>query len=373
MPPKRSSRATADRTDRDRCNMTRKQLVASITLTVCGLAIALIAGEAIVWLVRPTEYLYPRYQVSPEYGLIPFSNVVMVHGVPRQFEFHYTTNSERCRGPQIPPPNEATHPAVVVLGDSYTFGMGVSDGEEYADVMRRALDHRWTVLNLASPGWGLTQQIRRYYDIGAAYDPKVVVLQFGGNDPEDNLINPVTKVRDGEFVFEPSTHTLNWSKRLLAKSVLQRTQLYNFMRVRMSRIMQARGTAHAQRRAGMDGVVGGLPAPDSSSASAVSPQERIYAELLTLFAHKLRQDGRVLLVIAVDRHLQLFPHIDATVHQLEAEGALRYVEVLDWLHGMPNYYSADGQHVWGAAAHNVIGEHLAAVIASDTTALVPAQ
>jgi hypothetical protein len=42
-------------------------------------------------------------------------------------------------------------------------------------------------------------EIRRYYDTGAAYDPRIVVLQFCDNDPSDNLANRVTVVENGNL------------------------------------------------------------------------------------------------------------------------------------------------------------------------------
>ncbi len=340
----------------------RRHLFASIALAIGGLAVALVIGELIVWWLRPTEYLYPRYEVSPQYGLIPFANVVMVHGVPRRFELRYSTNPDRSRGEDVVAAEDAAPHAVAVLGDSYTFGMGVSDGEEYPAVMRRELGSEWTVLNLASPGWGLTQQIRRYYDVGAAYDPEVVVLQFGGNDPEDNIINPVTRVRGGEFVYGESEHTLNWAKRMLSRSILQRSQLYNFVRVRASRLQHARQTRSSvpAAKTSVAGLIGSAP----EQSAQPSPQEKIYVELLTTFADRLVRERRTLFLISVNRHLELFPYIQATVRELDASGKLHYEEVVDWLAGMSGYDSPDGGHSWGTRAHAVIGERLAGVVAA---------
>lgn len=355
----RRERSSQERNTR-RLPPARRRLLGTLGLAAAGLASAFAISESIVWWFFPTEYLYPRYQVSPQYGLIPYPNVAMVHGVPRRFELRYSTNADRCRGENVAPASEAQRPAVAVLGDSYTFGMGVSDGEDYPAVMRRALGGRWTVLSLASPGWGLTQQIRRYYDLGEAYYPDVVVIQFGGNDPEDNIINPVTKVRDGEFVFVDGGHGLNWTKRLLARSVLQRSQLYNFARVRASRLLEAQRVKSGiedQRRT-MPGLVGSVTTRDSVRTM----QERIYTDLLSTFARELSADGRTLVVIAINRHLTLFAHIEAVVRDLDAQGLLRYHEVLDWLEGMSDYGSPDPGHGWGAPAHAVIGERLAEVV-----------
>lgn len=198
-----------------------------LVTALIGIVAMLGLGEILLGLISPSEYLYPRYQFSAEYGLIPFPNVVMVHGIPRKFEFRYTVNSMNTRG-EVVVPHASGLPAVVVLGDSYSFGMGVSDGDEYPAVMRSHLSGRADVVNLGEPGWGLTQEIRRYYDTGAKYDPKIVILQFCANDPDDNLANRVTLVENGRFKFVDSANSLNVMKKYLSRSFLQRTQLYKF-------------------------------------------------------------------------------------------------------------------------------------------------
>ena len=314
-------------------------------------AIMLVLGEILIGLASPSEYLYPRYQFSAQYGLIPFRNVVMVHGIPRKYEFHYTVNSMQSRG-EVVAPRASGLPAVVVLGDSYSFGMGVSDGEEYPTIMRRHLIGRADVVNLGEPGWGLTQEIRRYYDAGAAYDPKIVVLQFCANDPSDNLANRVTVVENGEFKFVDSANSLNLVKKYLSRSFLQRTQLYNFFRTRASRALLEQMTKHEASK--LD-----AQAPDTSKSDVVPGIERVYIELLTTFAAKLHAEGRALWVISVDHQLEQFPHINVAVHDLDARGDLRYIEVLDWLKGSEPYASPEG-HMWGEPAHAIIGQRLAA-------------
>ena len=323
--------------------------------TLVTVGIMLVLGEILIGLASPSEYLYPRYQFSAEYGFLPFANVVMVHGIPRKFEYRYTVNSQHSRGAVVEP-HASRLPAVVVLGDSYTFGMGVNDGEEYPSVMRRDLSGAAVVVNLGEPGWGLTQEIRRYYDTGAKYDPKIVVLQFCANDPSDNLANRVTVVENGEFKFVDSANSLNFMKKYLSRSIIQRTQLYNFFRTRASRLILDRMTQKEASK--LDRAA--APAA-GAKAEAVPAVESIYIELLNHFAADLHAQGRALWVISVDHQLEQFPHINQAVHDLDARGELHYYEVTDWLKGHEPYASPEG-HMWGAPAHQLIGDHLAGQI-----------
>jgi hypothetical protein len=333
-------------------------LMAAVTV-----AAMLCMGELLLGLVSPSEYLYPRYDFSREYGTIPIANAVMVHGLPRKFEYHYTVNSMRSRGDVIQP-GVSGLPAVVVLGDSYSFGMGVSDGEEYPTIMRKHLAGRADVVNLGVAGWGLTQEIRRYYELGAPYKPQIVILQFCANDPDDNLANRVTRVENGELKFVDSQNSLNIIKKYLSRSIVQRTQLYNFFRIRASRFFQERLVRHEEAQ---------LEVSRPDGAQAVPAIETVYVELLDAFAARLHSEGRPLWFISVDHQLERFPHISAAIHDLEARGELRYIEVVDWLNGMPQYSSPEG-HVWGTPAHKVIGEHLAAEVTAalaDSSAAAP--
>jgi hypothetical protein len=328
-------------------------------LFVTGVAVAaLLLGEALIWVASPTECMYPRYQFSPEYGLIPFPNVTMVHRKPRHYRFEYTVGSDQCRG-EIPSPAEASHPVVAVLGDSYTFGMGVSDGDEYGSVMQRELGDRATVINLGGPGWGLTQQARRFVELGESYDPEIVILQFCANDPDDNLLNRVTRVEDGELVFVESSSSLNLMKKYLSRSFVQRTQLYNFLRGRASRIAFERAARRDEAQLPPEAAAS---TANGTAGAGPTPIERVYGDLLDAFARRLHDDGRTLIVIAVDRQLESYPGIRDKVAELDERGLLRYVEVLDFLSGHEPYDSAEG-HLWGATAHQIVGDGLAGVVA----------
>jgi hypothetical protein len=325
--------------------------------TLVTVAVMLVLGEILIGLASPSEYLYPRYQFSAQYGFIPFANVTMVHGIPRKFEFRYTVNSMQSRG-EVVPPHAGGLPDIVVLGDSYSFGMGVADGEEFPTVMRTHLAGRANVINLGEPGWGLTQEIRRYYDTGARYDPRIVVLQFCANDPSDNVANRVTLVENGKFRFVDSANSLNFVKKYLSRSFVQRTQLYNFFRTRASHLVLDRMTQNAASK--LDKAA----APANGVQPGVIPGvERTYIELLEPFAAALHAQGRELWVISVDHQLEQFPAINQAVHDLDARGELHYFEVTDWLTGHEPYHSPEG-HLWGAPAHAIIGEHLAAQAAS---------
>lgn len=270
----------------------------------------------------------------------------MVHKRPGRWEFRYTINEDRCRGPRVPRKVNAAVQTVVTLGDSYTMGMGVNDGEEYPAVLARELGETYRVLNCGSPGWGLTQEIRRFYEFALDYSPNVVILQFCANDPDDGQRDKVTRFTQGSFVFEPTRHRPNTVFNALSSCrVVQSSQLYALVR----------GWYESRRESGR------------VRAELVSRAEADYTTLLEAFARNLNSRGIRLFLISVNGQLDEFQAIRAAVHDLHGGGALQYVEAADWLKGAADRESPEG-HRWGAAAHATLGRELAKVVRDSDTA-----
>jgi hypothetical protein len=324
--------------------------------TLLGFALstllALAALEIGLRLVYPQETLRPRWAYSPQYCFTVYPNVRMVHERLGRWRFVYTTNAQRYRGRLVPATPDGQESFVVVLGDSYTFGAGVDDEEVYAAVLQRALGNSYRVLNLGIGGWGLTQEIRRYHDFGADTHPRAVVLQFSGNDPEDDLKCPVTVLRDGVFAFRDSTEGIYRIKEYLSRSIIQKSQIYNLFRDRIYRLLASRLLERGRQE--MGGGQGGTDA------------EQIYAEMLAAFAKDLHARGVRLFFLSVNRQLAGFPTIAKEVGALEKQDLLRSFDAGDWLKDAASYASPEG-HLWGAKAHAIIGARLAGVIRGEST------
>lgn len=317
------------------------------------LTVAIGICEITIRLLSPVVTLYPRYKFSAEYGLALFENTTMVHSHPRKFTFRYSVNANGHRGPALtqgPSPGQMT---IVVLGDSYSFGTGVDDGQEYAAQLSRELGESVRVLNLANPGWGLTQQIRRYMEYGRLFEPDVVILQFYGNDLKDNLGYMVTTLAEegsGEaFVFHQSTGRLGWIKRYLSRSILQKSQTYNLFRNRIYLFFEGRAV-RAQESTMAE-----------QAGSDATPREQFYADLLDRFTEVLAADEVDFLMFSVNGQLAKYPWLMERVEAMAAAEKLDYVEVVPWFAEENNYGSPEG-HIWGAKGHAIISAGLARYI-----------
>lgn len=328
--------------------------------------VTVVAAEVMIRFVSPQRYMYPRWEFSSRYGFEPFESTEMVHTLPGQWRYIYSINEYRYRGEAVPISDRYSATNIVALGDSYTFGQGVQDNEVFTAVMQRILDPEFNVINLGVSGWGLTQQIRRYYEFGRLYDPRVVILQFSSNDPSDNVRDRVTIVEDGRLRFQEAGRSINYLRRYLSQSVvLQKSQLYNLVRDAGYNFFYRSVVEDAQRTLVLE------------KDTAVPDEEQFYNELLEVFARSLSERGVYLIIIAVEEQLSGFPYIRDKVIDLEREGRLLYVRATQWFEDEQALQSPEG-HLWGEEAHRIIGTKLSEIVGDlqldgETTSLVPRQ
>jgi hypothetical protein len=321
------------------------------TLLIASTVLTTIVGlELLVRALSPQAYIYPRYQYSERLSQTLPPSTEMVAALPGAWRFVYTTSEYGFRAPTLAVSNRYERPNVVVLGDSYSFGNGVNDGEEFPAVLGRLLGERANVVNLGVPGYGLTQQIRLFYEFGQVYDPAIVVLQFSDNDPDDNLFYGVTAVEDGRFVFQADESLgtiLRHVKNHLSGSLIQRSQLYNFLR----------NTAYQTLRERQ------VEAALSVEGNRRGRQE-LYNELLDLLVRDLEGRGIDVVFVGVTGHLARLPEIAAKVRALAAEGLLTYLPSEPWFEGVDDYATPEG-HAWGAKAHRIVADHLAPALRAN--------
>jgi lysophospholipase L1-like esterase len=123
----------------------------------------------LLWTLRPNASIH-----VPEAG---FTNI--------------KTNSRGLRGPELPRAKEPGEFRVLCLGDSVTFGLGLSDQETWPARLAIALGkapqlagRRVRVVSGAVPGWSSVQGMRLLSQL-KELDPDVIVFWFGLNDAKD--------------------------------------------------------------------------------------------------------------------------------------------------------------------------------------------
>lgn len=317
----------------------RKLAFTAIMLSLM-IAATLVFGELAVRVFFPQPEFYPRYRYSERYGHLLPASARLVNRLPGAWHFVYHTNEYGYRISMPELSNRYDLPNVVVLGDSFTFGFGVNDGEEYSAVLAKQLAGQASIANLGVGSFGLTQEIRTFYEFGLLFQPGVVVLQFCSNDPDDNFYAKVTTVEDGRFRFHRDRSmgsALSALKDRLSGSILQRSAAYNLVRNQVYWSWEAR-------------VI-------EQSVGDRQRKEAFYNELLTVFAEDLRRRGIRLLLFDVPGQLASWPGIQSHVEALDRGGLLRYLRAEHWFDGVSDYGSPEG-HPWGAKGHRVVAGRL---------------
>ena len=75
-------------------------------------------------------------------------------------------------------------PVIVAFGDSLSAGFGAEPGHSYPDFLQKDLDAaglKWRVVNLGVSGDTTTDGLNRLSEVLAA-KPRIVIVEFGGND-----------------------------------------------------------------------------------------------------------------------------------------------------------------------------------------------
>ena len=179
---------------------------------------------------------------SPELDPTVYSNVPgdltprqdIVHRHPQTgVEYHIRINKYGFRGEGVP--DDDRPGCVVCLGDSSMMGYGVDEGHTAPDYIRRWLDLDFpgvfSVINAASIGYTIDDELSYMKEKGASLDPDFVLLEIFYNDVTEKQWREQTGAGlQREFRRSGMTYTRG-------RSLLLRSALYQFFRSSMIKIM----------------------------------------------------------------------------------------------------------------------------------------
>ena len=121
----------------------------------------------------------------------------------KEYDHPIFINSKRLRGEEIEYSRKKGEYRILILGDSQTFGLGVTEREtfsEHIEIMlndnKRINGQEYTVINAGMPGTGTYDQMIFLKNEGVKYAPDLVILCLYINDFKDNMD------KDNEYVFE---------------------------------------------------------------------------------------------------------------------------------------------------------------------------
>ena len=188
-----------------------RRIATPLLLITASSFLALGLCEVGLRLFRPVQYLKPPTPITPEQqreslyrpSLVPGLTYEMVPDRDDTFEgMSVRTNSLGMRGPEPAPPDPSLF-RVAVVGDSFTFGYGVPEGETYPSVLAGVLNRspagrkrRFEVLNLGVVGYNTQDEAVVVERKVLALDPRLVIIGYVLNDPEIDPRPSLHKVFD---------------------------------------------------------------------------------------------------------------------------------------------------------------------------------
>lgn len=216
--------------------MARPRILARLLLAAATTALTLAAAEWAVRAFRDPRVLerqeqreiFPYYYPLAEGGLFTRDRDEMLRyrltpGFDMELDGRrYRISSDGLRGGELSPRRADGPRRVVVLGDSFAFGLGVDEGETFPAQLEALLRGRGLPVetaNLGVPGYHTGQELAWLERAGFALDPELVILLYYGNDEigEAFQYDPAFRVLYGDAL--PVPYAL---KGLFARSAIYR-------------------------------------------------------------------------------------------------------------------------------------------------------
>jgi lysophospholipase L1-like esterase len=130
-------------------------------------------------LIRSEVWRFTR--PDPEFGCLPKPDTTVAY--PR-YGATFQTNSFGLRGPELSLAKPPGVRRIVVLGDSFAWGHGVGEGQAFPELLEQLLPNT-QVVNLGVPGFNVRTEHRYFEQLGAGFDPDLVLLALSQNDIHD--------------------------------------------------------------------------------------------------------------------------------------------------------------------------------------------
>jgi hypothetical protein len=215
-----------------RPSVARALVVTVMTLVTLGVSevVVRVVANPFTQEITTQREVFPFYYPLAEAGMLRRDpDPELRYTLTPEFEMRlgadrYTVNSLGFRDREVAVARPGHTERVVVVGDSFAFGLGVDQDETLAAQLETRLENdrpSVEVLNLGVPGYHTGQENALLEKAGFDLDPSVVVLLFYGND----------QIEEG-FQWDPAHHVLYGDALpvpYVLKGVLGRSALYRWM------------------------------------------------------------------------------------------------------------------------------------------------
>jgi hypothetical protein len=359
-----------------------KKILYSLICVLGGLLVALVLTEGAVRLISPQEVGPVRFACDPNLGEIPVPGQTGVRKFPGVFAFTYSNNSLGWRGRREYRQKKAAAYRVLLLGDSFTYGLGVDDDQTFAARVERNLleDHLSVeVMNAGCPGKGTDYELKLFQTVGAKFHPDLTVLCFFCNDFQDNARGEYYNIDQlGKLTVKPRN-----CNQGTVKAVLNHLPGYNWL-------LSWSQAANLVKQAGVNLLVHRTfkAGPATANGLVVSYTPNVYGfadatnkDLTRIYVEHLnaavKQAGGALMIFYIPisqevrqyRQSRTFSADERAIQRLAADSGMVLWSLTPLLahSGQPldGLYYAEGH--WTAAAHELAAYEMSRLIARRLT------
>jgi len=162
-----------------------KPTIANALALGIGSLLALGLGEVGLRLFAPQTTGPVWFTFDPDLGEVPAPGGKGERAQPGAYRFSFTHDQNGLRVVPSAAGVEASR-TLLVLGDSYVYGLGVDDDETFSNHLQEAVRPFARVVNAGNPAKGTDYALRFFLARGAPMRPDVVLLAFFKNDFGDN-------------------------------------------------------------------------------------------------------------------------------------------------------------------------------------------
>lgn len=164
------------------------------SLVLGGICAGILLAELVVYVISPQPVLHATapdiffVEYDEEIGWVNRPGAEGTYtpdpGVPA---FAVRINKLGLRGKTVALEKPPGVKRVLILGDSNTFGYGISEDERFSDLLSSMLPQGYEVLNLGVFGYGTDQEALLFEREGLRFNPDIVVLAVSAGDLSDNM------------------------------------------------------------------------------------------------------------------------------------------------------------------------------------------
>ena len=333
----------------------RSGLLPNLALGGVTFLLCLLGAELAIRAFAPVRNVGPSFTTYDRaYGKVLKPSTSVTRMSP-EFTMRLSTNSRGFRGPEI---GSMGRGSILFLGDSFTMGYGVTDGEEYPAIVRKVMADSSPppgieVVNAGIGDSGTGWPIKFLRRDAGALKPRIVVFQICGNDFEDNVNERLFKLADSGELLELPVPPPSAGRGLqrLVESVPGLGYSHLVGLARQIRVPQA-WRARAEKP----------PEEQAVAKERAAYEERLMLRLLGEVVHITKQANWQLLVVFVD----VPPERHALLEGFFAERGVTTLSIPTKAEQPDLYFKVDGH--WKAKGHAYAADRVLQALGYDPNA-----